>query len=402
MSEPVPLCDLKKTPPRWMSCPESHLLFSSLRKAGGEGRFVGGCVRDALLGEISDDIDICTNLTPEVVMSALSSANIRVIPTGLKHGTVTAIIGEYKYEITTLRVDVETDGRHATVSFTENWREDAARRDFTINALYLTEQGELHDYFGGQQDLQSGVVRFIGDADARIEEDRLRVLRYFRFFARFGEGLPDDNAVKACSKAAFQLGQLSKERITQEFMRLLETERSLEAILLMAKTDVLGSILPGEISSKCYENLISLSVGSDVMQRLSVLFKGNKDWAKNIPTYLRLSRRTEKRLQAMCAEDLPLTLSLAGQRASVYQLGVETFMDRLLLAWSKGAEDEICLQYLDLAKNWEIPTFPVSGRDLIDKGHQPGKMLGELLAKLDAIWIESDFQMTKRDLLARL
>ncbi|MEH6476864.1 MAG: CCA tRNA nucleotidyltransferase [Sneathiella sp.] len=402
MSEPVPLFDLKKTPPRWMSCPESQLLFASLRKAGGEGRFVGGCVRDALLGEISDDIDVCTNLTPEAVMSGLSSSNIRVIPTGLKHGTVTAIVGDYKYEITTLRVDVETDGRHATVSFTENWREDAARRDFTINALYLTEQGELNDYFGGQQDLQSGIVRFIGDADARIEEDRLRVLRYFRFFARFGEGLPDDKAVKACTKAASHLGQLSKERITQEFMRLLETERSPEVLLLMAKTDVLGSILPGEISPDRYKNLMVLSVGSDVTQRLSVLFQGNKDWAKNISSYLRLSGRTEKRLQAMCAEDLPLTLSLEEQRASLYQLGVETFTDRLLLAWSKGAKDEICLQYLDLAKSWEIPTFPVSGRDLINKGHHPGKMLGELLAKLDAIWIESDFQMTKSDLLARL
>ncbi|MBL4667316.1 MAG: CCA tRNA nucleotidyltransferase, partial [Sneathiella sp.] len=170
MSGTGELCDIKKNPPRWMTCAESHLLFTGLAKAGGEGRFVGGCVRDALLGVVSDDIDVCTNLEPEIVMSALSGAGIRVIPTGLKHGTVTALVGAYKYEITTLRVDVETDGRHAKVHFTTDWREDAARRDFTINALYLTEKGELHDYFDGMQDLKAGTVKFIGDADARIEE----------------------------------------------------------------------------------------------------------------------------------------------------------------------------------------------------------------------------------------
>ncbi len=402
MSQMVKLHDLKKTPPPWITYPETKKVLETLRMSGGEGRFVGGCVRDALLGHISDDIDICTDLKPDAVMTAFGNAGVRVIPTGLKHGTVTAILGTHKYEITTLRVDVSTDGRHAEVEFTANWQEDAARRDFTINALYLTEEGELLDYFDGINDLQAGQLRFIGDADARIEEDRLRVLRYFRFFSRFHRGTPDPDAIAACENAVGKLGQLSSERVTREFMLLLEQRNSTDALRLMERSGVLQAVLPGNASLKLYGKLLELPTSSDALQRLCVLYNGNLEWAKNIATYLRLSTRFEARLVLMCAEDLSLLLSTTEQKAELYKLGCEVFKDRVLLAWGRGGHTAICQSYLELAENWQIPKLPVSGKDLLATGMKPGPVVGENLKRLEKDWIASDFLLSKDQLLVRI
>jgi len=400
MGEVRQLQDLSKKPPLWLLDFSSQRLLEILGSAGGEGRFVGGCVRDALLGQCSADMDVATDLSPEKVTEVLAQQDVHVIPTGLKHGTITAILNDRKFEITTLRHDVETDGRHADVAFTANWQEDAARRDFTFNALYLSGDGKLFDYFGGCADLAAGIVRFIGNPETRIEEDRLRVLRYFRFFARFGDGGADAAAIAACQKFANDLGLLSAERVGKEIFLLFEHKTPLAAILLMKDTGVLSALFGDAMDVDRLRNLLLLPATDDPLLRLGVLLAGDVRLVSQSLKTLRLSNKDRMRLENMSAIPFMATAAMKVQRAQLYRLGCQTYEDRLFLAWSAEPENPVFPACLELVHHWNIPVFPVQGRDLLSLDVKAGPGLGKMIKRLEAKWIASDFQLGKPELLS--
>src|SRR4051794_1617993 len=246
-------------------------LLAALAKAGIGARFVGGCVRDWVLERPISDIDIAVDKPPDTVTKALEAADIKVVPTGLKHGTVTAIVKSRPFELTTLRRDVETDGRHAVVAFTDDWREDASRRDFTFNALYADRAGTIYDYFDGQTDLKAGRVRFIGDPEQRIAEDRLRVLRFFRFHARYGRPPFDGPSYQACARNAAALGGLSGERVRKELLRTLEAPAVPDALNAMREAGVLDHWLPEYAGSARLSALIGREDEPDGLRRLAAI-----------------------------------------------------------------------------------------------------------------------------------
>jgi poly(A) polymerase len=259
---------VSKLHPLWMAEPAVQHLLGGLAAGGIETRFVGGCVRDALLGVEGGDIDLATPARPEVVMAALAAVKIKALPTGLDHGTVTAVLPPRHFEITTLRRDVETDGRHARVAFDANWAQDAARRDFTINAIYLGADGSLFDPVGGQDDLAAHRVRFVGNPATRIAEDVLRVLRYYRFEARFGSGGGDTAARAACRAAVLQLPTLSAERVSRELMRLLASPDPIRALTMMREDGILAAILPEATRIDRLQNLLALGAPTPTLPRL--------------------------------------------------------------------------------------------------------------------------------------
>ncbi|MBL4907019.1 MAG: CCA tRNA nucleotidyltransferase [Sneathiella sp.] len=400
MSATSELCDLVQTPPPWISYPETRRLFSEVEKADGKCRFVGGCVRDALLGNTSDDLDICTDLLPEKILETLEPAGIKVVPTGIKHGTVTAFMGKRKFEITTLRTDTKTYGRHADVSYTKNWETDAARRDFTINALSMDLSGELYDFFSGVEDLAAGRVRFIGEADDRIEEDRLRVLRFFRFFSRYGKGDPDKDALAACEKAASTLDILSAERVSKELFLLLEHPAPLKSLNLMKNTGILSALFNQKITLDLVTNMLALPVQTMPINRLGALLQGKIDWAVDFAQDLRLSAKAKERLVSMCEEIFSSELSKHEQKERLYRHGKQMFEDQVLMSWAGDPARLNYQKYLELADRWAIPQFPVLGRDLLDLGMKPGPDLGLQLKKLETQWIGSGFSLNKTQLLA--
>nr|WP_239805702.1 CCA tRNA nucleotidyltransferase [Croceicoccus hydrothermalis] len=353
-------------------------------------RYVGGCVRDALLDVAAQDIDIATRHAPDDVMRALNDAGIRTIPTGIDHGTVTALLPEASVEITTLRRDVATDGRHATIAFTDDWREDAARRDFTINALYAHPATlVIDDYFGGLDDLKSGTVRFIGDARTRIAEDHLRILRYFRFEARFGTGAPDAEAVAACRECAPTLMGLSRERIGQELRRLLALPDPASTVRHMAELGVLRVILPEcgtdelDTLSRLIEAEDAAGIAPDALRRLAALLPARRDVAAQVAARLRLSNAQKKRLISAAEREAGDT---ANPRGLLFQIGRERSEDRLLLL---GAS-------LDPIAGWEPPPFAIDGRAVIAAGVDKGPAVAAMLHRVQARWIDEGFPGAER------
>ncbi|GLQ05732.1 CCA tRNA nucleotidyltransferase [Sneathiella chinensis] len=395
------LLDLAEQPPDWLSCPETCELLRLIHEAGGEGMFVGGCVRDALIGRTTDDLDLCTDLRPEKVMEALQEAGHRVIPTGLKHGTVTVLIGHFRYEVTTLRVDVQTFGRHAEVAFTRDWAEDAQRRDFTMNALYLAGNGDLFDPVGGLDDLAAGRVRFIGDAHQRIAEDRLRILRYFRFLGRYGVAAPDQEALAACRQAAADLAHLSAERVSKELLQILALDRPATVLEEMQACGVLEVIFKRPVRLHGVLALLALPLQTDAVLRLGAVLKSSGADPLEFSRRLRLSRHMETRLCAMLDGGLGATLDEGEQKASLYRLGRTVFTDQSLLAWSETGSDRYAA-YVTLAETWHVPIFPVTGKDLLDLGLPPGPKVGNILAALEECWIASTFSMDRKALLERV
>ena len=342
-------------------------------------RAVGGAVRDTLSGNAVSDIDLATRHAPQDVIARLDSIGIKTIPTGIAHGTVTAVLPSGHVEITTLRRDVATDGRHATIAFTGDWREDAARRDFTINALSANpETGEVFDYFGGCADLDAGRVRFIGDPLQRIAEDHLRILRFFRFFARFGKGDPDAAAYDACAARANDLMALSRERIASELLKLLSYPKPVAAVRLMLARDILKPILPEIIAADHLEKLVSHEgISGDPIRRFAALIGPNPAVAKDIATRLKLSKAQSKRLVTACG----WTIAYKTIPALAYRIGIESARDRLLLA---GAETTAL-------ENWHRPTFPITGGTLIARGLEPGPVVAQTLIDIENAWIDADF-----------
>jgi len=348
----------------------------------GNARYVGGAVRDTLLGLPVKDIDVATTLRPEDVIDRLDAAGIRTIPTGIAHGTVTAVLPSGPVEITTLRRDVSTDGRRATVSFASDWREDAARRDFTINALYADPAThEIYDWFGGLDDLASRCIRFIGDARERIREDHLRILRYFRFQARFGRGAADAEAENACADLASTLKGLSRERIGMETMNLLALPDPAPTVARMTELGVLAQILP-EARPDALQTLIereqAQSVAPDPLRRLAALLPADVALAEQVASRFRLSTAQKKRLATAAGRDANVDTPA---RALAYRLGRAEAIDRLLL----GGGDVAPL------RQWDIPRFPLKGGEIVARGTKAGPDVARMLRSLEDRWIAEGF-----------
>lgn len=384
-------------PEVWLARPGFRRLLTALRAERGETRLVGGAVRDSLLGLPVADIDLATRLTPAEVMAALAGAGIRAVPTGLAHGTVTAIAGGSPHEITTLRRDVATDGRHADIVFTDDWQADAARRDFTINALYADPlSGKVIDFFDGLADLAAQRVRFIGDPLTRIAEDHLRILRFFRFSARFAPRL-DEAGLKACAARANDLMALSRERIRDEVLKLLALPDPAPTVEAMVAHGILAPVLP-EIASDRLPALRQLSateaaarVMPDGLRRLAALLPPEPALAAEIAGRLRLSNLEKGRL-VHAATRTPVPRD---PRALAYSIGPAATLDRLLLTGDPRAA-----HWAGPLGRYSRPRLPISGRDLIAMGLPPGPQVSRRLGEVEARWIEAGFPPGRAQTLA--
>jgi len=347
----------------------------------GNARYVGGAVRDTLLGLTVKDVDMATPLAPEVVMERLAAAGIRTVPTGIDHGTVTAILPDGPVEITTLRHDVSTDGRRATIAYAQDWQEDAARRDFTINALYADPLSrELFDFFGGLADLDGRRVRFIGDARQRIREDHLRILRYFRFQARFGSEPADAEAESACAELAATLKGLSRERIAMELLNLLALPDPAPTVTRMAELGVLPVILP-EADATALPRLVAAEADAgaapDPLRRLAALLPADPAVAEQVGARLRLSTAQRKRLVSAAAR----TDGPGDARSLAYRLGREEAIDRLLLTGGSIAP----------LAGWDIPRLPLKGGDVVARGVGAGPEVARILRAIEVRWVAEGF-----------
>jgi poly(A) polymerase len=394
--KPVGRIDL---PERMRDLPTQALL-GALARGGVGARFVGGCVRDSLIGRKIGDIDLAVDKPPEDVVRALAAAQIRTLPTGIAHGTVTAIVDRRAYELTTLRRDVETDGRRAVVAFTDDWLEDASRRDFTFNALYADTEGTLYDAFEGRADLAAGRVRFIGDPEQRIAEDRLRVLRFFRFHAWFGRPPFDPAGFAACRRNAGTLRTLSVERVAKELLRLLEAPAPADAVDAMAEAGVLDHWLPELAGTARLRKLVGREEGPDPVRRLAAILPENAD-ATSIGKRLKLSTQQTLRLSVMLAREPAIDIALGSKawRADIYRLGKNLYIDRLLLAVDAPGDWREALRF---ARAWTPPELPVSGGDVLKLGLASGPRVGALIAEVERWWIARDFADGRAGCLAEL
>jgi poly(A) polymerase len=366
-------------------------VVSALTDGENRPRIVGGAVRDGLLGLPVTDIDLATPLLPETVIKRLQEAEIKAIPTGLGHGTVTAICDGKSYEITTLRRDVSTDGRRATVAYSLDWREDAARRDFTINALYADPvTREIFDYFGGLDDLESHKLRFIGEAAERIAEDHLRILRYFRFLARFGDNEVDENALNACRDAANSLMALSRERIASELMKIITTASPVLAVTLMIDNQIFTPFLP-ELDenavtalSRLIERERKFAIAASPPARLIALLPASAVIADKVAMRLKLSNKMRKDLATRLGQT---DVTLGNVRALAFASGIDAARDMALLFASDGAVAD-CLQMLS---DWQVPRFEIKGGDLILRGLKAGPMVAKTLRIIERKWVDGGF-----------
>jgi poly(A) polymerase len=376
---------MKIDPAKWRRQRGMTRLLRALGAEQGLTRYVGGAVRDDLLGLPVSDIDLATSLEPTEVIARLEAGRIKAVPTGIDHGTITAVSDGHPFEITSLRRDVTTDGRRATVAYTDDWKEDAARRDFTINALFADPvSGEIHDYFGGLADLESRHIRFIGDPLKRIAEDHLRILRFFRFHARFGAGEPDAVALEACTRRANDLMALSRERIADELLKLLAVADPSHTVAIMLGRGILKPVLP-EIGVDRLPRLKAViaaereaGIPPDPLRRLSALLPRESAVGEDVAIRLKLSNKARKRLA--CSADGDLASS---PQALAYWAGSECAVDRLLLAGEAEAAASIA--------RWRVPRLPVSGGDLIARGLAAGPVVAKTLKAIERSWVEAGF-----------
>lgn len=400
--------------PAWMTRPATQAVMAALAAKGGAdcARFVGGCVRNTLMQRPIDDIDIATILTPDEVADALKAAGLRSVPTGVEHGTVTAISESQPYEVTTLRRDVETDGRRAVVAFTTDWAEDAQRRDFRLNALYADASGTLFDPTGGGfEDARQGRIVFVGDAETRIREDYLRILRFFRFYAWYGRGEADAEGLRACGALKGGMANLAAERVQKELLKLLAADDPRPAVRLMAATGVLGQVLPAAGSLARFEALVEIETEqlfeSDPELRLAALLPDGAEPAAQVAEQLRLSNAARDRLAAALGggERIVSWLSPKEARQRVYRAGQQAFADRVKLAWAGSAKGSSAPQWralLSLAQTWTAPAFPLSGDEVMAAGVPKGPLIGQVMREVEDWWVDSDFIDDKLSIVERL
>lgn len=404
------MTDRKIDPQPWMTSPKTRAVLSALDAGSVRMRFVGGCVRDALLGRKIADIDLATDAPPERVMECLKKAGLKVIPTGLSHGTITAVSGGVPYEITTLRHDVETDGRRAVVAFTDDWKADAARRDFTMNALSLEPDGMLHDPFGGVEDLLAGRVRFVGDAHQRLTEDVLRLLRYFRFYAHYGSPPPDEEALAACRDMAYMLPRLSAERVRVELLKLLAAPDPASVIRLMHNQGILQHFLARATAFDRLERMVAIETGlglCDPLRRLAALLAVDAHAARHLAQGLRLSNNERDRLIAMSSPPVLLSPTLDGpdRRRALYVVGHDAWPDLVLSAWAAGHDLPVDAAWHGLlaeAEDWPRPKFPLTGQDVKKLGIEEGAAVGEMLRAAESWWMQNDFRAGRDECLSWL
>jgi poly(A) polymerase len=408
-------------PQPWMTAPATREVLEALTRDGAEVRFIGGCVRDALLKRKVRDIDIAIPRPPMKVIELLRGAGIKAVPTGIDHGTVTAVVDKATFEITTLRVDVETDGRRAKVAFTDDWIADAARRDFTINALSCTPDGEVYDYFGGLEDLGHGRIRFVGSARERISEDVLRLLRYFRFYAHFGRPPPDIEALAACREQAAGVRLLSGERVRVEIFRTLMAADPADVFQLMTGEGVLGHVLPeadgvGRLRMLSWLDTRAIRVASvqpDPVRRLAALLATNSTGAATVADRLKMSNRQRVRLVRMASAPFEVDpeAPLLAVRRVLHRFGAEAVRDVALLAWSgelvitprlPHRRNEAWIGLLKTAEAWSPLRFPLRGRDALALGIAPGPQIGRLLREVERWWEAGDYQADRDVCLDRL
>jgi poly(A) polymerase len=395
--------DLGAFPQDWMTTGAAHKVYQALERAGGSPRFVGGCVRDGLLGRKIRDIDIATPLEPKAVMAAAEAAGLKHVPTGIAHGTVTVVAEHTGIEVTTLRRDVETFGRHATVAFTDDWAADAARRDLTMNALSADASGKVHDYFDGIADLKAGRVRFVGTPEDRMREDYLRILRYFRFHADYASGAFDPLALAASRALKDELKSLSGERLRQETLKLLVARRGIETWRSMLAEGIVDAFLPEATTIDRLAKVAALEqrwkVPQDPIRRLAALTVTGA--GPMVAETLKLSNADRDRLVAITAPrpDFAVQDPVLVRR-QIYDLGNALALDLLLVDWS---EPEIDFQQgTDIVRAWPRPEFPLKGRDVSALGVPAGPEIGALLKELEAWWIAGDFAATRDQLLTEL
>ncbi len=383
----------------WLREGEVARLLVLLGRDGEEARVVGGAVRNALLQLPVDEIDVATTALPEEVMRRVTAAGGKAIPTGIEHGTITAIIGHRPIEVTTLREDVETFGRKARVAFGRDWKMDAERRDFTINALSATADGTVYDYVGGFDDIAARFVRFIGEPRRRIEEDYLRILRFFRFHAHFGAGAPDAAGVAACIKARCGLETLSRERVRAEILKLLIASRATPALVVMAESGLLGSVLGGVPFLASFENVVkaeaALRFEPDAVRRLGALGVWVAEDAERLTQRLTLSNAELERLLELehWWRVAPASEPQAAH-ALLYDLGPQSFADRVLVAWSRadaGASDVGWRDLATLPQRWTVPVSPLKAADFTRRGVAVGPSLGVAMRAAEKAWIAADF-----------
>jgi poly(A) polymerase len=407
----------------WLTSNETRAVLSALKDAGFDARVVGGAVRNTLLNRPVLDIDIATTAQPEQTIEAAKSAGLHAIPTGLQHGTVTLASGAHMFEVTTLRRDVETDGRHAQVEFTDDWAADAHRRDFTINALYCDADGGVHDFVGGLADLDPPQIRFIGDARERIREDYLRILRFFRFSAAYTSGALDPIGLAACIAERSGLGRISAERIRSELLKLLVAQHAVPVLTVMAEHGLAAQCI-GLPSGAAYDrNLLilarvvaleaALNRTPDPLLRLAALLAGHVvgdgdavQTALHVATTLRLSNDERRQLVALRRRDLnePLPTAQCARRALQAE-GIDLFRARVVMQWAAHGAPIDAPEWRDLyvlPDRWTAPHFPLTGADLLTAGVTPGPTFGRLLHDIEAWWIAQDFIPDRNALLKEL
>lgn len=380
-------------------------LFKVVAKHGGVLRFVGGAVRDALKGIEGGDIDFATDLSPDELVEACNEEGLKTVAIGIKFGTVGVVIDDQLLEVTSLRKDIKTDGRHAEVEFTDNWEEDASRRDLTINAVYADEKGNVFDYYNGIEDLEKGKVKFIGSADKRIKEDFLRILRFFRFYSIFGIGDPDKKALKACAENNENLKKLPMERIREELLKLLLTPQAVKTLKIMQENSILSYVMP---DGKFLENLDYLKklfngkkLPSKSLLYLFTLYQPNESLAENMATRLKLSKKEKQKFLKWATvkvnlndfTDKILLTHLA------YEYGKDFCLEKLLLSAAQNLET--IPDFWDIysqIENLEIPVFPIKGKDILHENINP-EQIGKRLKQLEKVWKESNFTLSKETLL---
>jgi poly(A) polymerase len=407
----------------WTTDTEINAVLSAITKGGKEARFVGGCVRDFILGEPVDDIDIATQEPPKRVIELLTDSGIKAIPIGINHGTITAIVKNKKFEITTLRRDIETDGRHAVVEYTDDWKKDAARRDFTINAISIDLEGNIFDYFTGRQDLASKVIRFVGDAPDRIKEDYLRILRYFRFIATLDLDVGDKRDIDACAENASNLSVLSAERLRSELFKILSSNMKKNIIPLMYHKGILCNIIPHIVTPDRLLELIRLETNHsinesnlpDPIRRLAALIETDIAGVAEITATLKLSKIERNRLTNLKShtDQIRWDMTYNESQRVIYKRGAKEVIDLVFLNWAdmiitsrknitnfeEGWLSVISIAQQNIEK--EIK-FPIKGQDAINLGLLPGRKISQLLSQVEEWWLDNGCTANRKACLNKL
>lgn len=393
----------------WFAAPAVRAIFAALKPAGEETRIVGGAVRNALMGVPVGDVDFATTATPETVAKYAEQAGLKVVPTGIEHGTLTLVAGGHGFEITTLRQDVATDGRRAVVRFGRDWVADAERRDFTVNALSADADGDVHDPLGGYADIVARRIRFIGDPDKRIAEDRLRILRLFRFHAEYGRGALDRAGYSAAIRGRAGIRELSAERIGQEMRRLVAAEGAADSLTLMQDGGILPVVLAGVAYLGPLRRLVQFEEATgaepEVASRLTALAVRVSEDVVRLAERLRLANTIRDRMFATIdvARQLALPMSDKHARSLIYRFGPQLWRDGLAQAFAVSASNrEEAIRLYNLPDGWAPPVFPLGGRDVVAAGGVRGPAVGEVIRALENWWIENDFGPDEAALRARL